>query len=734
MAVALALAWACAGACLSASRHAHFAASPLLQAVRAAEQHAAEIFVVRGWITDDPIRRDGRLRFLVKVERVRKQGSWTRCPGTVRVTLRDPDETLRVAYGDRLELPLRLKEPRNFGNPGAFDYRTSLEADGIHLLGSLKSWRLAQRLPPPGGQRLLHLVHRLRLRLMQRLATAFPEGSSAGSSRFLAEILVGARDGPDEDLDRVMKRTGVYHIVSISGLHFALLMSLIAACARRLPGGKLLELPLLFLAGGFYLLLSGGEDPIFRCALAGVAQTCGRLMGRRVSGWNAQSMAALILLVLHPLHLFQPSFQLSFLATAGILAAENADWGRLRAIPWVGRSLAVSAGAWMASTPVMASTFLQVTPVALIMNLLAGPFLALALGAGALLLAFPLPRLGGLFTACVRLFHGACAAALEFPGAFRYVPPPPWVLLAALAALQLMHAHSTSARARHVLAGALGVALLLIVFPPPLWTSPERMSMTALDVGQGDSLLLILPGNHSILVDAGGFAASEFDVGEKVVLPALLTLGVRRLDLAVLTHAHQDHGGGLPAILEALPVNELWLGRSPQGSPLVERITRLAHQKGIPCLHPTRGSVRCFGESCIEVMHPPSRYRPGAPAANDDSLVMRIRYRASSVLLTGDVEAEGEGLVLHAGKGIRSEVLKVAHHGSASSTSEALLARVSPRLAVISVGEGNPWGHPSPRVLERLGRAGAETLRTDRLGAVQLCSDGQQWRRCLPSE
>jgi len=253
------------------------------------------------------------------------------------------------------------------------------------------------------------------------------------------------------------------------------------------------------------------------------------------------------------------------------------------------------------------------------------------------------------------------------------------------------------------------------------------LSVTALDVGQGDSLLLGLPGNHWVLVDGGGFAASEFDVGERVVLPALLTMGIRQLDLAVLTHAHQDHGGGLQAVMEALPTSELWLGRSPVGSKLIRGISALAASENIPMRHPTRGSIRCFGETCLEVIHPPAGYRSRQPAANDDSLVLRITYRRSQVLLTGDVESEGEMLMLRSGLPLSAQILKVAHHGSASSTSQRLLAQAAPILALISVGEGNPWGHPSQEVIERLERSGARVLRTDREGAVQVFSDGENW-------
>ncbi len=731
MSAGLVLAWACAGAWCATHRHRQFLDTPLLKSFTLLSLDPPATMIVRGWVADDPVRRGERVRFLLRVEEGNRHGSWYPSDGMVRVSLRDPEERFRARYGDRFEMPLRLRLARNFKNPGAFDYRLALEADGVHLLGSLKSWRLATRLRGSGGFQALVLAHRLRMRLLLRLANAFPGKEGEEPRRFLGAILLGARDGGEERLDSLMRRTGVYHILSISGLHFALLMALVSRMARRLPAGGGLEGGLLLLVGGLYLLLSGGEDPILRSALAATSQAAGRWVGRRVSAWNAQALAGLALLALSPLHLFQPGFQLSFLATLGILAGRIPWLPRLRAIPLVGQPLAISLGAWIASTPVMACTFLQVSPVALVMNLLAGPFLTLSLAGGVLLIACPYEPLGALFMGCLDLFGRACALALEFPAAFLHVAPPSFALLGGFVALvsgRLFLGKAAKEKERRILSVAIVASLVLFGFAPARWLPEGALTLTALDVGQGDALVLGLAGGHWVLVDGGGFASSEFDVGERVVLPALLTLGVNRLELAVLTHGHQDHGGGLRAIFEALPPAEIWLGRSPSRSPLIRRISDLAAQEDIPLRHPTRGSVKCFGETCLEVIHPPAGYRVEQPVANDDSLVLRITYRRSSLLLTGDVESEGESLMLRSSLPLSAQVLKVAHHGSASSTSERLLAAVGPSLAIVSVGEGNPWGHPAHRVLERLRLSGVQVLRTDLDGAVQVSSDGAQWR------
>jgi competence protein ComEC len=567
---------------------------------------------------------------------------------------------------------------------------------------------------------------------MSRLESGFPGASGEEPRRFLGAILLGARDGGEGDLDRVFRRTGVYHILSISGLHFALLMSCLHRLGRRGRLAEPLQAMVMGGVGGFYILLSGGDDPILRCGIAGLAHGAGSLTGRRISACDAQTMAATALLVLRPLHLFQPGFQLSFLVTYGVLSGSRPWWPRLRSIPVAGDALAVSSSAWIASTPVMATLFLQVSPIALALNLVAAPFLAVSLAMGVGILFLPCWGLEKVFAVCFHGFGSICAGSMALPGAFLRVPAPNFPLLSGLTALRLVRVSlpcSPSGRVSRLLSGGVLLGVLLVCVPPPLWSPPSPLSLTVLDVGQGDSLLVGFPEGRWALIDAGGFAGSDFDVGERVVLPALLAMGVRRLDLLVLTHAHQDHGGGMPALVEALPIGEIWIGREPPGSRLVERIVKLARERQIPVLHPMRGSLRCMSGACMEVLHPPPGYRRGLPPANDDSLVLRVTHLESSLLLTGDVESEGEALLLDPAVPLSAQLLKVPHHGSDSSSSLPFLKRVSPSTAIISVGIGNPWGHPSGRVLERLQALRIRTERTDREGAIRYVAAGSTWRK-----
>jgi competence protein ComEC len=255
------------------------------------------------------------------------------------------------------------------------------------------------------------------------------------------------------------------------------------------------------------------------------------------------------------------------------------------------------------------------------------------------------------------------------------------------------------------------------------------MLMEAIDVGQGDSLLLITPDGKTLLVDGGGFGGGprqspqDFDIGEEVVSQALWSRGIRRLDAVALTHAHSDHMGGLPAILRNFRPAELWVGNNPRFGAYNALLNEAAD------LHVRLRTLRAgdaipLGNTQISVLAPFRNYRPGPEPTNNDSLVLHMSYGATSVLLEGDAEAPVEQAMLTE-PGLQSTLLKVGHHGSITSTRPEFLARVDPQWAVISCGLHNRYGHPRPEVLEELQAAKVRTYSTDINGAACFRLDGK---------
>jgi competence protein ComEC len=397
--------------------------------------------------------------------------------------------------------------------------------------------------------------------------------------------------------------------------------------------------------------------------------------------------------------------------------------------------------------PLMARDFHRITLAAPVVNLAAVPMMGIAVPLGFLTLAGGLlfPALGKLLALLlgwltlflihlVQWFAHFQRWSYRIPGPHRWVVLFFFIALVFLMAILRFNLPARQLIARTLCAGLFAGALTIAVFPfAPRW-SQGKLEVTILDVGQGDSVFVVSPKGKTLLVDGGGgfrgFLGQEnnlgSDPGEEAVSPYLWSRGFQRLDVVALTHAHQDHIGGLTAILQNFQVRSLWIGREVD-SPALKNLEELARAKKIPIVHQARGSKLSWDGVGGEFLWPEvSTGELASNAQNNDSLVLRLRYGSRAVLLPGDAEkqAESEMLSENIAEAMRADVLKTGHHGSKNSTTQEFLAAVRPQVAVISAGEDNPYGHPNRELLERLEQAGVWILRTAREGAVHVFTDG----------
>jgi competence protein ComEC len=420
-----------------------------------------------------------------------------------------------------------------------------------------------------------------------------------------------------------------------------------------------------------------------------------------------------------------------------------------RLFPWTVRLflrcvelLVVSCVVELAMALPMALYFHRITVFALPVNVFILPLLLILMPAAlitllALVVWSPTAVLPAMIVAVflhigiglVRLFGSMAWGDLRIPAPLHWQSLTFCVLLAAAIVMARLAVSSGLHWPRRVVWAALVCAALAAVVPRPVDHPRDALLMEAIDVGQGDSLLLITPDGKTLLIDGGGFgggphqAPQDYDIGEEVVSEVLWSRGLRRLDVVALTHAHSDHLGGLPAVLRNFHPAELWVGNNPRfgayNALLDEAVALHVRVRSLRA-----GDVFSFGPTQVSVLAPFRDYQPGPEPTNNDSLVLHVAYGATSVLLEGDAEAPIEQAML-AEPGLASTLLKVGHHGSITSTRPEFLARVAPQWAVISCGLHNRYGHPRTEVLQALQAAKVRTFSTDINGAVCFRLDGK---------
>jgi competence protein ComEC len=702
---------------------------------------------IRVRLSEDAVSRDGIVSVHARIETIRVADVDRVVRGGILLGIAGSVATSRVTewrLGRRFDVPVTFHRPARYLNDGIPDFERDLALDGTTLLATIKSALLVELVER--GSYLEEAAASLRARVRRAVARwVTPHDAVAGA--IVTAVLIGDRTGLPGEVRARLQAAGTYHVIAISGGNIAILAAALAALlAVAGVRGRVAAAVIIGGVLGYGSIVAAGPS-VSRATTMAVTYLVARVLDHRSPPWNAMAVSAGALACASPLDVGNVGFALTFGATAAIVEAARRvreglsvpGWAR-----WPVATVLASVAVEIALMPIGAVAFSRVTAAGLLLNLFAIPLMTIA-EIGGLVVALAdgapaIPQAAGLIAAKAADALVRSASLVEVaPWLTTRVPPPHVVLVIAyylaLSVALVARTRRVNRAAGVVLAGCL--LAIVVGAPGILWPSARStLRLIAFDVGQGDALLLELPTGQNVMIDTGGvgFGSSGFDIGARVLAPALWARGVRRLNTLALTHGDPDHIGGAATLADAFAPRSVWVGIPVDGYAPLDEVLAAARRAGARVTQRLAGASWTDGAVSLRVLHPKPPEWERQRVRNDDSLVIEVRYGDVAMLLTGDMSAGIERSLIPQLSSAKVRILKVAHHGSRTSTSAELLAAWRPQLAVISCGRGNRFGHPAPEVLGRLEAAGATVFRTDRDGQITIETNGHDvWTRTYVS-
>ncbi len=714
--------------------------------------------VLEGFLYKAPQAFPAKTRYFVQVERLIEKERETPVTGKLLLTVRQPHN--RLGYGDVVRFFCRMHLPNNFNNPGSFNYQQHLAFQDILVTASLDAKHGMVKVGEYPGSPVIFQIERIR----QAIKDFFAARLASPSAEIATALITGEQSGIPQDMRDQFSVAGVAHLLAISGLHIGIVALItlsmaqaLCRCSTRLmltANISKLAAVLTFVPVIFYCFIAGSGIAVLRATIMVIAYLVSIIIDRQDDLWNTLALAAFLILIVSPSSLFDCSFQLSFMSVAAILYLNprlSARLGKISAtfprerkrwyhapLARILSVLAVTLSATIGTAPLVAFYFNRCSPWGIPANLIVVPltgFLVVPLGLTTSVLCFvsaPLAMLTGrIMDVLIKLSNAVVGFFSALPYAdYRVSTPtlPEMIIYYSGILLAVNCRRSVWARYAMVLVTAA------LIGDAGYWYYQShlnpRLRITAIDVGQGESSLLQFPGGKTMLVDGGGFHQSDFDTGEMVVAPLLWRKKISKIDLLVLSHPHPDHLNGLVSVVKNFDIGEVWTNGEAIDSEAYKEFVSLIAERKIKQMVIARGQPsRAVDGVLIEFLHPDG-IRPDPSSGrrrdriNNNSLVLRIIFHEASILFTGDIGAADESEIIALYPGLTCTILKIPHHGSATSSSQAFLRMLGPRIAILSVGSNNSFKLPHPDVIARYEAAGCRILRTDKHGAVYLETDG----------
>jgi len=703
-------------------------------------------YKIKGYLFKDPVKRQNRTDLYMRVESIRLIDSTLSVKGNILATIYGI-ETPRLRYGDEIYISGILKRPAVARNPGGFDYRTYLARQNIHAV--VKIYDIGQ-ITITKSHRGNPFIRKIIYPVRRFIIDVINKTTSEENRPLLRALIVGDRGMISPEVRDLFSKAGAIHVLAVSGLHVGFVIIILSFISGlfRIPR----PFKAVITAAGliFYVFITEAKPPVVRASFMACIYLAGSTIERRSNSFNIIGVAALVMLLINPQNLFDAGFQLSFTAVISIIyfynKTESFKWikelqitaSKNLFLKYLLTLLLVSLSAQIGTIPLTATYFNRIPLLSILVNLAAIPLAGVIIALGftsiisACISSWISSVYGVLNDVIISIFRKTVSIVGNLPVSHITIPTPGLVniIIYFLILLLIFNFNSCVLRRRFALLCLLGLNIL--IWKNVIWNNSSKLTWVQFDVGQGDAALLRLPRNRYILID-GGNKSSYFDSGKSTIAPYLYKNGIRRLNSVILTHPHNDHAGGLIHIVQNFRVDTFITAGTVFNSEIYSQLLKEIEERKIPLRIVTSpDSLIGFPGIRIYILSPDSIQKiksgNGDSDVNNQSIVARVLFGNIRILFTGDAEKEIEKKLIDSGVCLKSQAIKVGHHGSSTSSTYSFIRRVSPEFAVISVGKNNKYNHPSKIVIQKYIDTCSKLFRTDRDGAVILTSDGKKLR------
>lgn len=616
-------------------------------------------------------------------------------------------------FGEKVQLIGVLEKPDVARNEGGFNYKNYLYSQNIYSIITVNSTKNIFKLE----NSKFNLIYLIRKSIYNIFSKLLPKNHMS----ILIGMIIGDTSQTSEEIKADFKISGISHLLAVSGSNVAYIVLAIKFLFNKITTRNVSNIiTIIFII--FFMFISGCSASVVRAAIMAIIAIFSEIISRKSNTYASIAVSALIILIYNPFTVYDMGFVLSFLGTLGIVLLSSKINNCFKVTNNLAKiiveTISVTLAAQIVLLPIMWKFFNTISIISLLTNLIIVPITGVITIFG-IMMYF----IGLIYLPVARLFSYSIYVLIEFiikvsslcanvPFAQIILATPSWIVILIYYLIVYKFFWKNNRKFINVIISLLIVFEIFSVCFPNSYTSVNMV-----DVGQGDCIYIETRNRKRILIDCGGSENSDYDVGEKVLVPYILDKGTKTIDCVIITHMHEDHVEGIIRVIEDLNVKQIILGVQPVKSNLYEELLIVATKRKVPVKIVSAGDTVCIDNIKFEIIYPEEKLEISNDL-NNNSLVMKAKIDDVTLLFTGDIEKEAEELILN--ENLNANILKVAHHGSSSSTTQEFLNIVQPEIALIGVGEDNKFGHPSSEVIDRLEKIDCQIFRTDNNGEIRL--------------